>query len=242
MMILILRSTLFNIAFYLNLILWMIIGLPTLLLPRRFFMWITRQWSLSSLWLLKVIANTHFELRGAENIPEGGFIVVGKHQSTWETFVLFSQFRDPCFILKRELAWIPVFGWYVLKTEMVPINRGAGSSVMAKMNAKASAAIKQNRQILIFAEGTRRMPGAPAAYKQGFSHLYAAINAPVLPLALNSGVFWPRRQFLRKPGTIVIELLPLIPAGLPRTELQALVQQQIEDASNRLLEEAGWKP
>jgi 1-acyl-sn-glycerol-3-phosphate acyltransferase len=239
-MLLILRSALFNLAFYLNMIMWMIIALPTLVMPRRVFMWIARQWSLSSLWLLKVIAGTHYELRGAENIPETGCIIVSKHQSVWETFVLFSLFKDPCVILKRELAWIPVFGWYVLKTEMVPIDRSAGASTITLMNARAKAAIDSGRQILIFAEGTRRMPGAKPAYKQGFSHLYSAIGAPVLPMALNSGVFWQRRQFLRRPGTVVVEILPLIPAGLPRAELQALAQQQIEDASNRLLAEAGW--
>lgn len=239
---LILRSALFNVAFYLNLVMWMAIALPTLAMPRRFFMWIARQWSLSSLWLLKVITGTHFELRGAGNIPQGGFIVVGKHQSVWETFALFSLFKDPCFILKRELAWIPVFGWYVMKSEMVPINRKAGQSTMAVMNARASAAITEGRQILIFAEGTRRSPGAPPAYKQGYSHLYAAIGAPVMPLALNSGLFWPRRQFLRRPGTVIVEMMPLIPPGLPRAELQALVQDKIETASNRLLAEAGWKP
>jgi 1-acyl-sn-glycerol-3-phosphate acyltransferase len=241
-MLLILRSAAFNIAFYLNLIMWMIIALPTLVVPRRYFMWIARQWSLTSLWLLRVITGTRFELRGGERIPHEGCIVVGKHQSVWETFALFSLFADPCFILKRELAWIPFFGWYVLKSDMVPINRTAGVSTMTLMNARARAAIEKGRQIIIFAEGTRRAPGAPPAYKQGFSHLCTAIGAPVLPLALNSGVFWPRRQFLRRPGTVVVEILPLIPAGLPRAKLRALVQEQIEEASNRLMAEAGWTP
>lgn len=239
-MSLILRSAAFNLAFYLNLVMWMTVALPTLVMPRRFFMWIARQWSLTSLWLLKMITGTRFELRGAEHIPADGCIVVGKHQSVWETFALFSLFSDPCFILKRELTWIPFFGWYVLKSGMVPINRGAGKGIMAKMNASAKAAIAKRRQIVIFAEGTRRMPGAPPVYKQGYSHLYSAIDAPVLPLALNSGLFWPRRRFLRHPGTVVVEILPLIPPGLPRAQLQALVQSQIEAASDRLLAEAGW--
>ncbi len=238
---LILRSILFNIAFYINVLLWMLVALPTLVMPRKVFMGIARLWSLSSLWLVKVIAGMKFELRGAENIPKGGFIVVGKHQSAWETFVLFSLFDDPCFILKRELAWIPLFGLYVLKSDMVPIDRKSGVKAMTTMNARALAAINNGRQIIIFAEGTRRMPGAKPAYKQGFSHLYSAIGVPILPLALNSGVFWPRRSFLRRPGTVVVKIMPLVGVGLPRVEAQALVQQQIEAASDRLLAEAGWQ-
>ena len=238
---LILRSALFNIAFYLNLVFWMLLALPTLVLPRRAFMRVADAWARSSLWLLKVIVGTHFELRGAENLPEGGCIVVGKHQSLWETFALFAVLPDPCFILKRELAWIPLFGWYVLKSDMVPINRSAGQSAMATMNDAARRAIANGRQIMIFAEGTRRAPGAPPAYKQGFSHLYVATGATIVPLALNSGVFWPRRKFIRRPGTVVVEILPAIPPGLPRAEAQARVQAAIEESSDRLLVEAGWR-
>jgi 1-acyl-sn-glycerol-3-phosphate acyltransferase len=235
------RSILFNIAFYLNLLFWMLVSIPTLVMPRKVFMGITKLWSLSSLWLARVIVGMKFELRGAQNIPKDGCIVVGKHQSAWEAFVLFSLFEDPCFILKRELAWIPLFGLYVLKSHMVPIDRKSGVRAMTTMNARALAAINSGRQIIIFAEGTRRSPGAEPAYKQGFSHLYSAIGVPILPLALNSGVFWPRRSFMRKPGTVVVEILPLVPAGLPRAQAQALVQEQIETASNRLLVEAGWQ-
>jgi 1-acyl-sn-glycerol-3-phosphate acyltransferase len=238
---LILRSALFNIAFYVNIILWMLAALPTLVMPRRIFMRVAAAWARSSLWLLKVIVGTHFELRGRENLPEGGCIVVGKHQSLWETFALFAVLPDPCFILKRELAWIPLFGWYVLKSDMVPINRSAGQSAMAVMNDAARRAIANGRQIMIFAEGTRRAPGAPPAYKQGFSHLYVATEAAIVPLALNSGVFWPRRKFIRRPGTVVVEILPAIPPGLPRTEAQARVQAAIEESSDRLLVEAGWR-
>ncbi len=235
-----LRSALFNLAYYVNIILWMVAALPTLLMPRQVFMAVARAWARSSLWLLKIIAGTRFELRGQANMPEGGCIIVGKHQSLWETFALFVVVKDPCFILKRELAWIPLFGWYVWKSDMVPIDRSAGQATMAKMNEAAKQAIADGRQILIFAEGTRRAPGAPPAYKQGFSHLYAATGATLVPLALNSGVFWPRRQFIRRPGTVVVEILPPIPPGLPRGEVQARVQDEIEAASNRLLVEAGW--
>ncbi|MGL4729138.1 MAG: lysophospholipid acyltransferase family protein [Bosea sp. (in: a-proteobacteria)] len=236
-----LRSLLFNIAYYINVILWMIIAIPTLVMPRRFFMGIADAWARSSLWLLKVIVGCDFELRGKENLPAGGCLLVGKHQSVWETVALFAIFKDPCVILKRELAWIPMFGWYVIKSHMVPIDRKAGQVSMAKMNARAVEAIAAGRQMLIFAEGTRRAPGAPPAYKQGFSHLYAACNAPLVPFSLNSGVFWPRRQFIRRPGKVIMEILPAIPPGLPRIEVQARVQEVIEESSNRLLAEAGWK-
>jgi 1-acyl-sn-glycerol-3-phosphate acyltransferase len=181
------------------------------------------------------------EVRGRENIPAGGFIVVGKHQSLWETFALITLFEDPCFILKRELSWIPLFGWYVWKGDMIAIDRRAGAPTIALMNAKAAQEIADGRQILIFAEGTRRPVGAPPAYKQGFSHLYAEIGAAILPLALNSGVYWPRRKFLRKPGTVLVEIMPAIPPGLPRTEAYARTVAAIEASSTRLLAEAGWR-
>lgn len=237
-----LRSLAFNIAFYLNLAFWMLAGLVTLALPRAYVLRVVHLWASSSVWLLRLIAGTGMEVRGRENIPGGGCIVVGKHQSLWETFALINLFDDPCYILKRELSWIPFFGWYVWKSDMIAIDRRAGAATMALMNAKARQEVARGRQILIFAEGTRRPVGAPPAYKQGFSHLYAEIGAPIVPVALNSGIYWPRRKFLRRPGTILVEVLPVIPAGLPRQQAFARTQAAIEEASDRLLAEAGWRP
>ncbi|AWM85744.1 1-acyl-sn-glycerol-3-phosphate acyltransferase [Microvirga sp. 17 mud 1-3] len=234
---LILRSLLFNIAFYVNIILWMIALIPTFALPRRVFMRGAQLWALSSLWLLRVIAGTKVEIRGRERIPEGGLLVAAKHQSLWETFALLPLFKDPTFILKRELMWIPVFGWYARKADCVPVNRKAGSQALMRMMARAHEEAKEGRQIVIFPEGTRRPPGAAPAYKFGVVHLYQNLDAPCLPIALNSGLFWPRRQFIRRPGTILVEILDPIPPGLPRDAFFRRMQEAIEGTSERLVAE-----
>jgi 1-acyl-sn-glycerol-3-phosphate acyltransferase len=234
---LIVRSLLFNTAFYANLILWLILLIPGFFLPRRVFMRLVQFWAHSSLWLLRVIAGTKIEVRGREKIPAGGALVASKHQSLWETFALLPLFDDPTFILKRELMWIPFFGWYTWKADCIPVNRKAGSQALVQMTAKAKEEAQEGRQIIIFPEGTRRPAGAPAAYKYGVAHLYQNLGFPCVPVALNSGLYWPRRRFIRRPGTIRIEILDLIPPGLPRDEFFKLMQGGIEEASNRLLDE-----
>jgi 1-acyl-sn-glycerol-3-phosphate acyltransferase len=234
---LVLRSTLFNVAYYLNLILWMVVLLPTLVLPRRVLIAAAKTWAHSSLFLLRVLAGIRVEFRGLDKIPSGGLIVAAKHQSLWETFALLVIFKDPAFVLKRELMWIPVFGWYAWKARSVAIDRKAGSAALAAMNARAREAVAEGRQVLIFPEGTRRAPGAPAAYKYGIAHLYTSIGAPCVPVALNSGLYWPRRRFLRRPGTIVVEVLDPIGPGLERNAFFRALQTRLEEASDRLLDE-----
>ena len=232
---LVLRSIAFNAAYYLNLILWMIAALPSMLLPRHVLLTIVKLWVRSNLFLLRTIAGIRCEFRGVENIPDGGVIIASKHQSVWETFALFHVLADPCYILKRELMWIPVFGWYAAKQRMVPVNRGARSKAMKDMNAAAAVAVAEGRQIAIFPEGTRRPPGAEPAYKFGTTFLYSELGVPCVPIALNSGVHWPRRKFIRLPGTIVLDILPPIPPGLEKAAFAARLQDTIEDASTRLL-------
>jgi 1-acyl-sn-glycerol-3-phosphate acyltransferase len=232
-----LRSLLFNVLYYINLGLWMLAALPTLVMPRGAFMWMGRTWAGSALWLLKVICGAHVEFRGLDRLPPGGFLVAAKHQSMWETFSLLTIFRDPAFVAKRELQWIPFFGWYVWKARSIAVNRSGGSVALAEMNRRAGEEARAGRQIVIFPEGTRRAAGAPPAYKYGIAHMYEQMRMPCVPLALNSGVFWPRRQFLRFPGTIVVECLEPIPPGLPRDEFFALMQQQVEAATARLVAE-----
>jgi 1-acyl-sn-glycerol-3-phosphate acyltransferase len=234
---LVFRSLAFNTLYYLNLIVWMIAISPTLLLPRPVFMRAARLWAGSSLFLLRAVAGTRVEFRGCEKIPPGGLIVAAKHQSLWETFALLRIFDDPVFVLKRELMWIPLFGWYAWKAQSVAIDRKGGSSALNALNLRAREAVQEGRQILIFPEGTRRPPGAPPAYKFGVAHLYRNIGAPCLPVALNSGLYWPRRKFLRRPGTIVVEVLDPIPPGLPRDEFFRQLEVRLEEGSNRLLEE-----
>jgi 1-acyl-sn-glycerol-3-phosphate acyltransferase len=199
---------------------------------------LARTWAKSSLWILRVFAGTSVEWRGLHNVPSGGCIIACKHQSLWETFALLTVFDDPAFILKRELMWIPLFGWYAWKSDQIPVNRGKRAAALVAMTEQARRRIDEGRQVLIFPEGTRRPIDAPPAYKFGVAYLYDSIGAPCLPVALNSGAYWPRRSFVRRPGTIVVEFLPIIPSGMPREMFFEKLQDDIETASRRLSEEA----
>lgn len=234
---LILRSLLFNVLFYLHLIAWLVFAaFPALLLPSRCLLRIAVTWARCSLWLMRVTTGTRCEITGLENIPQGGLMVAAKHQSFWETFVLVTLFPNPVFILKRELTWIPFFGWCLAKLRMIPVDRGGRARALSQVTRRAKVELIENgRQLLIFPEGTRRPPGAPPAYKFGVAHLYAELGVPCLPVALNSGLYWPRRKFLRRPGTIRVEILPPIMPGLDKVSFQALLQERIETASDRLL-------
>jgi len=231
-----LRSVAFNVLFYLNLDLHIVAALPTLFLPRRAFMTIAKSWGRTSNALLAV-AGISVELRGREKIPPGALLVASKHQSFWEAFTLLTLFDDPAFIVKRELMWIPFFGWYLWKADQVPVDRRAKGGAIAGMMEHARAALAEGRQIVIFPEGTRTAPGASPAYKSGLANLYAATDAACLPIALNAGVFWPRRKFLRYPGTIVLEILDPIPPGLDRDAFAARAESEIEAATARLIAE-----
>jgi 1-acyl-sn-glycerol-3-phosphate acyltransferase len=230
----VLRSVLFNVLFYLNLALDIVVAIPTFVLPRRVFMAIAKSWGRTSNWLLRVVAGVKVEYRGLEKIPPGALLVASKHQSFWEAFTLLTLFDDPAFIVKRELMWIPFFGWLLWKADQVPVDRKAKGGAMAGMIASARKALGTGRQIVIFPEGTRTAPGAPPAYKSGVTHLYAAAGVPCLPVALNSGLYWPRRKFLRRPGTIVLEVLDPIPPGLDREEFATRLEREIEGAQRRL--------
>ena len=235
------RSILFNALFYLNLLVHMIVALPALVLPYPAVRVFIRSYARSSLWLLRVICGTQVSWRGTENIPRGSCIVACKHQSAWETFALYAVLADPIYILKRELMWIPLFGWYTWKAGLIPVDRSAGLAALSRMTARAQRTIAgpRARQLVIFPEGTRRSPGAEPSYKPGIAHLYARTGLPCVPAALNSGLFWPRRSLLRRPGTIIVEFLPPIAPGFDRPGFLARLQDTIEEASARLLQETG---
>ena len=236
-MLLIIRSVLFNVLFYLNMVVLMCVALPTLVLPRWGILGVVRFWARSNNWLLRIICGITVELRGLERIPPGPLLIAAKHQSLWETFALVPLFADPAFILKRELMWVPLWGWLARKARMIPVDRGARSQALAAIAASAKIELARNRQIVIFPEGTRRPPGAAPSYKYGVVHLYAESGVPCLPIALNSGLFWPRRSIRRYPGTIVVEFLDPIAPGLDKQVFFERLQQTIETATARLLEE-----
>lgn len=236
-MSIIIRSIAFNTLFYLNLAVLLVVAMMTMPLPRRGVMEVAKLWARTSFWLLRVVAGIDIEWRGLEKIPKGALIVAAKHQSIWETFGLVPLFDDPTFIIKRELMWIPVFGWCTWKGGMIPVDRGAGAQAITSMTEGAKVAITQERQIIIFPEGTRRAAGAEPRYKVGVAHIYAATAASCLPIALNSGLFWPRRSFRQFPGTIVVEILDPIPPGLDYATFRTRLQGDIESATARLIAE-----
>jgi 1-acyl-sn-glycerol-3-phosphate acyltransferase len=233
-----LRSLLFNIVFYINLTILVIGGLPCMLFGRASILELARTWGRTSIWLLDKICGVKVEFRGLGNLSQKGCIIAAKHQSIWETFALTTQVRDFTFILKRELTFLPLFGQYLVRGDQIAIDRKSRSVALRQLVEQAGAAISEGRAIFIFPEGTRRPAGAPPAYKSGVTHLYAAAHAPCIPVALNSGLFWPRRKFLRRPGTIVVEFLPVIAPGLPSEDFARILQERMETACDRLIVEA----
>jgi 1-acyl-sn-glycerol-3-phosphate acyltransferase len=235
--VLVFRSVAFNVLFYLNLVVHLIAAVPTLAMPRWGIIAMATFWARTNLWLLRRVCGIKVELRGLGKIPPGPLLVSSKHQSLWETFALLPLLSDPAYIMKRELMWIPFFGWFAWKAGMIPVDRKRGSQALADMNACVKRELARNRQIVIFPEGTRRAPGAEPRYKYGVVHLYAETGVACLPIALNSGLFWPRRSLRRYPGTIRVEVLDPIPPGLGKEAFFERLQGDVEAATARLVAE-----
>ncbi|MBI1260542.1 MAG: 1-acyl-sn-glycerol-3-phosphate acyltransferase [Rhizobiales bacterium] len=210
---------------------------PLFLAPRGWTVWAMRGWSRLTLWLLRHLAGTDYEIRGV--LPEGGVLVASKHQSMWDTIIMTAILNDPAMVLKRELLYVPYYGWYSMKARMIAIDRGAGAKAVRRLIAQGKAAIAAKRPIVIFPEGHRMSPGEAPDYKPGVAALYRQLGVACVPVAVNSGLFWARRGFAKRPGTIVIEFLPPIPPGLDRTAFMTALQDSIETATARLLAEAG---
>jgi 1-acyl-sn-glycerol-3-phosphate acyltransferase len=233
-----LRSLTFNIAFYLSTTIQMIVFTPVyFIMPRKKAWIIVHNWARSNMWLMRVIMGLKFDVSGTENIPDDGCIIAPKHQSAMDTFCFLPWLDDPVLILKRELMWIPLFGWYVGRMKMIPIDRGSRDVAIRKVNDGARIAISNGRQLLIYPEGTRRKPGDEPAYKSGIAHIYKALGVPVVPIAHNAGLFWPKGKTVRHGGTFKAEFLPPIPPGLPREEFMARLITETETACHRLLAE-----
>ena len=232
------RSIVFIAAFYIVTALFLLIGSPLLLAPRSWAMAGLRAHAHATLWLMRWIVGTEMEVRGRENLPDGAYLIAAKHQSAWDTIALTTVFPDPALVMKAELLKIPVYGWFCAKFGMIPIQRETGPSALRQMLKEARARADDQRQILVFPEGTRRRPGAPPDYKPGILLLYDALQRPCVPVALNSGHFWPRDSLIRRPGKIVVEILPSLPAGRPRKAFRSELIDAIEGRTAELLTEA----
>jgi 1-acyl-sn-glycerol-3-phosphate acyltransferase len=237
-----LRSVIYLVAFYVNTAVFLLLGSWLLLAPRRWAMQGLRLHGLASMWWLKLICGTRYEVRGSEKLPAGACLVAAKHQSAWDSFGLIPVFRDPAMVMKAELGSIPLYGWFSHKFEHIFIRRDKGPVALKRLIRDARARAAQGREVVIFPEGTRRPPGAPPDYKPGFLALYEGLALPCVPLALNSGLFWPRRSIVRYPGTILVEILEPVPPGLPRAEARSLIEHRIEVACERLIAEARAAP
>lgn len=231
------RSLVFNGAFYGWTILCSLIFLPVLLLPRIFLVKVAKIWSQGVLWSCEHILGLHLKIIGAERLPTTPAIFAAKHQSAWETLVFHSLLADPSIVLKQELLWIPLFGWYLQKLGVVPLSRSKKKGVrdLKKLLKKAEQVVSQGRPILIFPEGTRSKPGYRKPYQSGVASLYLHLKVPVIPIAHNAGLFWPRRGFIKYPGCIILEVLEPLYPGFSKQEFMQRLENAIETKTNELV-------
>lgn len=231
---LLLRSIVFNIVFFAWAVFSGIALLPTLMLSRARVLDIGCWWSLTVLKLAQWICGIRWEIRGLENIPAGRVIFASKHQSAWDTFLFPALFGQPAAVAKAELKWLPFYGWYTSRAGTIWVDRKAGSAAIRSLLKGAREALARNRSIFIFPQGTRTPPGEKRPYQPGVSALYTGLDLPVVPVALNSGLFWGRRAFAKRPGTIIVQCLPPIPPGLNRAAFMAHLEDTIETETTRL--------
>lgn len=234
------RSTLFNIAFYGNTIIRLILMIRVILFgTSKQNLAQAKKWASTSNTMLDKLAGTNIEIEGLENLPEGGFIVAAQHQSFWDTFALMPYLDSPVFIYKKELNKIPLFGACLQKTNMIAVDRSARGKAMAGVLKGARKEVTENgRQLFIFPEGTRRAVGAPLDYKFGVGRIYEDVNVPIVPIALVSGLYWPRHSFMRQPGKFKAKILPPIEPGLSIEDVMQRLVAETQTASDELLVDA----
>ncbi|MBY0281305.1 MAG: 1-acyl-sn-glycerol-3-phosphate acyltransferase [Alphaproteobacteria bacterium] len=233
------RSVVFDFVFYVWTFFYFVILFPIMLLfPRSWTMWMYRFWTKMNLLGLKFIVGLDYKIEGLENLEEatkkGPYILACKHQSAWETIIFSTLIDEFQIVLKRQLIYIPVFGQYLKKLNSIVIDRDAGSKAIKVLVHQGRDAVRNGRSILIFPEGTRGKAGEPGVYQPGIAALYRDLNVSVLPVALNSGVFWGRRSPIKRPGVIILRFLKPIPSGLSRAEFTAQLEESIETACKSL--------
>ena len=229
------RSLTFTAAYYFYSTLVALLMIPLFLAPRAWVTHVLRWYGAGTTVLLRLICNIRVEVRGRENLPKGAALIAAKHQCMFDVFGGFALLPDGCFVTKKELMWIPFLGWYARKAGMIVVDREGHANALRKLVADTRDRFKAARQLVIFAEGTRKAPGATPDYKPGIAALYRDLEMPVIPMALNTGVHWPAHGVLRYPGTIVFEFLPAIPPGLKRGEFMREMETRIEAATNALI-------
>ncbi|MGB0719194.1 MAG: 1-acyl-sn-glycerol-3-phosphate acyltransferase [Bdellovibrionales bacterium] len=236
------RSILYNIAFYGLTAVACVVCLPALILPRRMAMGVVYAFVHINAFLERWVLGLRYAVRGLEHVPKPGpFIIAAKHQSAYETMKLHILFRDPAVILKKELLHIPLWGWYLRKSDVIAIDRSTPDAAIQSIQSGAQRMKDQGRPIVIFPQGTRVAVGSGATekpYKVGVARVQEATDLPIIPLAMNSGMFWPRNGFWKSSGTVLFEFLPAIAAGQDRTTVLKTLEHKIEAASESLMDEA----
>lgn len=233
-----LRSFFFNVGWYAGTTIIAIVGSPILLMPRRFVVAWSLFWIDFCLWWLRITCRLTHRVGGLENMPAGPVIFACKHQSSWETLAFSRLFPGAATVMKRELVLIPVVGWAMARVGNIAVERGDGSKALRGLVKQAKATLAEGRSILIFPEGTRVAVGDERPYQVGTAALYRQLGVPVVPVALNSGLFWGRRKFIKRPGVIDVEILAAIPPGLSRDAFMTTLRERIEGATNRLVADA----
>ncbi|GLQ54206.1 lysophospholipid acyltransferase family protein [Devosia nitrariae] len=235
------RSALFYLLFLgQTVVLAIVIGTIGILARRRTSVgWaLASYWCRSNTWLMKMVAGVGTRVTGEENIPEGGCIIASKHQSDWDVFAVFPHTGRPAYIVKKELMRIPFFGWAARSLDCIEVDRRKGAEAIPEMMRQARGAIERGCRIVIFPEGTRRAPLAPPDYRFGVARLYDELKVPVVPVALNSGLFWGRNSLVLWPGEAEARFLPAIEPGLKPDVFLARLKEAIESGSNALIRSA----
>ena len=231
------RSLLFAAVFYAVSTITCLVMSPLLLGKRRWIIVAIGVWARVVMFALRVICGVKVEVRGRQYMPTGPALIAAKHQGMFDTVAPFTFLPDAAYVLKTELLVIPFYGWYSIKGGMIAVDRAGHAAALKKLVRDTRERMAEDRQVVIFPEGTRKDPGAEPDYKPGIAALYRDLELPCTPVATNSGVHWPAHGFLRRPGTVVFEFLEPIPAGLKRGEFMKELQSRIETATNKLLAE-----
>jgi 1-acyl-sn-glycerol-3-phosphate acyltransferase len=216
--------------------------LPLLLAPRRVMQRASALWCRGLIALVGVCCGLRWRVIGRENLPEGAAVIAAKHQSAWDTLIFHVLVNDPVFVLKRELLAVPLVGWYMRKAGSIAVDRGAGFRAMKRMLPEVERALADGAQVIVFPEGTRTAPGQRRPYQPGIAAIYARVDTPIVPIALNSGMFWSRRGFLKFPGVITLRILPPMPLGMHRTAFMDELERRIEETTELLCAEVAEVP
>lgn len=234
-----LRSTLFNLAFFGITALMALVSLPATWMKRSTTMKIVRLWVRTVYMLEKNIIGLDYQVRGWEHVPKGkSFLLAAKHQSAYETFKLHLLFDDPAIVLKKELLSVPLWGAFIRKIDPIAIDRSSKKQSIKLLMAEVQRVKDQHRPIVVFPQGTRVRTTTTTTekpYKSGIGRMYEASELPIVPLALNTGLFWPKMSWIKKPGTVIFEFLPVIEPGMTSDEAMKILESRLEDASSKLL-------